>query len=170
MLRIVTNGLAIARLFSDSDRNKQFELLPLGGTWDYDTDAMTGLLAERCWEVFGLRPDIAVIGTTAIDTGRGACCDTPEEAQIKMRMLSSARIKCISADSSKLLSPSGGVSVFASFTSEAIDCIITDWKINSEEKAALRFRELARSMGISIIVSADPRAKRKEQPSAAAHV
>jgi len=54
MLRIVSNGLSIARMFSDSDRNRQYELLPLGGTWDYDTDAMTGLLAERCWEAFAL--------------------------------------------------------------------------------------------------------------------
>ena len=25
-------------MFSDSDRNRQYELLPLGGTWDYDTE------------------------------------------------------------------------------------------------------------------------------------
>ncbi|HEV8291802.1 MAG TPA: DeoR/GlpR family DNA-binding transcription regulator [Tepidisphaeraceae bacterium] len=166
MLRIVSNGLSIARMFSDSDRNRQYELLPLGGTWDYDTDAMTGLLAERCWEAFALRPDIAVIGTTAIDPMRGACCDTPEEAQIKTRMLSSARIKCIAADSSKLLNPSGGVSVFASFSSEAIDCIITDWKINSDEKAALRFREQAKSLGISIIAGSDWQAATPPQHAA----
>jgi len=167
MLRIVSNGLSIARMFSDSDRNRQYELLPLGGTWDYDTDAMTGLLAERCWEAFALRPDIAVIGTTAIDPARGACCDTPEEAQIKTRMLSSARIKCISADSSKLLNPSGGVSVFASFSSEAIDCIITDWKINADDKTALRFREEARSLGISIIAGGEGTGAEQSQQRAA---
>jgi DeoR/GlpR family transcriptional regulator of sugar metabolism len=168
MLRVVTNGLAIAHLFSQSKRKRQYELLTVGGAWHYDTDATSGLLAELCWKSFSLRPDIAIIGATAIDPDRGACCDTPEEAQIKMSMLSSARIRCISADSSKLLQPTGGASVFASFSSNELDCIITDWKINSQDKPALAFLSMARQRGISIIVSSDPKAVNRQKQSAAA--
>ena len=77
-----------------------------------------------------MQGDLAIIGTTNLNSAGHFCCDHEDEAQIKSRLLGAARIRCIAADSNKLLNPGRGSSwVFALFSRFSADLILTDTDI-----------------------------------------
>jgi DeoR/GlpR family transcriptional regulator of sugar metabolism len=142
-LRVLTNGSMIVKAFAEG-KNRHLGLILLGGARRSDTDATAGSLAEQCLAAWRFQADVAIIGSTNLQWNRGFCCDSEEEAEIKSRLLHTARIRCIAADSSKLISPSiGSAWPFAPFHPSEVDIIITDWHI-LERREADEFEKLRR--------------------------
>jgi DeoR/GlpR family transcriptional regulator of sugar metabolism len=164
VLRVLTNGLSLAQAISDG--GEEYELYPVFGKLRRDTGAFAGLEAQKFleWQSSLFFPDIAIVGTTAVDKEGNLYCDSLEEKLGKQKMLQVARIKCIAASSTKLIRSVGGNCVFARYPtvsrsasttqseeSPLIDCIITDANIWSAEKGAKAFLKMIRNEGISLI-------------------
>lgn len=165
-LRILTNSKRVLGHLDATDCNHDVVLL--GGSLRKDTDAVCGLLAEQCLTSWALTADIAIIGTTNlnIDKIRGSLAfrsDSESEAQIKSRLLSIASIRCIAAESYKLLGE-GGVSAwaFATLSNQFVDVIITDHRIfeprndTELERFRNRFLNSARESGV-FVAAANPK-------------
>jgi DeoR/GlpR family transcriptional regulator of sugar metabolism len=157
-LRIFTNGNLIHQELNKSGGNHGVILL--GGAERHDTEAVAGTLAEECLRAFALKADIAIIGTTNLNEDGNFCSDSEDEARIKSRLLESARIRCIAADSQKLVNPGRGSTwVFAAFSRyvSGIDIIITDADIHKhqghEERERLRLQFLERARKNQILVA-----------------
>src|SRR5262249_32557612 len=89
-LRVLSNGDLVHRELNTAEC--RHGLIFLGGAERFDTGAIAGVLAERCLDAWGLQADIAIIGTTNLNADGKFCCDHEDEAYIKSRLLSSARI------------------------------------------------------------------------------
>jgi DeoR/GlpR family transcriptional regulator of sugar metabolism len=139
-LRVLTNGGLIFQTFNQPDCSHG--LILLGGAVRRDTDAVAGTLAELCLEKWALKADIAIIGTTNINDSFKFCCDHEDEASIKSRLLAAARIRCIAADSTKLVNPGRGSTwEFTGLHRSMIDIIITDpriWEQDSDARCEQR--------------------------------
>jgi DeoR/GlpR family transcriptional regulator of sugar metabolism len=157
-LRIFTNGNLIHQELNKAGGSHGVILL--GGAERRDTEAVAGTLAEECLRAFALKADIAIIGTTNLNEDGNFCCDSEDEARIKSRLLEAARIRCIAADSQKLVNPGRGSAwVFAAFSRyvSGIDVIITDPDIEirqaNEEREKLRLGILERARRNEILVA-----------------
>lgn len=124
-LRIVTNGVDIAKTASKSDKLAHGTIM-IGGTLRRETMALIGTLAERSFEAMSLNTDISIIGTTSFSIDGQFGCNHEDEAEIKSRLLQSANIRCIAVDSTKIKDATISSSwTFANFDSR-IDVIISD--------------------------------------------
>jgi DeoR/GlpR family transcriptional regulator of sugar metabolism len=162
-LRILTNGRRVAETL-DSPGSTHGIIL-LGGELRRDTEAVAGLLGVRClesWLVNTEDPaiaDIAIIGTTSVNTGFDLFSDSEIESEMKSRLLNAARIRCICADSSKLMRRSGGTWAFSAFTNRMIDIVLTDAGILVKhpnpawEEARTKFLDRAREKEIFVAVA-----------------
>ena len=122
-LRVLTNGMMIVQELQHSPHG----IITVGGAYRKPTGAVAGNLAEQSLASWGFHADLAIIGTTNLNEQGDFCCDGEDEAQIKSRLLESARIRCIAADSAKLTTPGRGSAwAFASLSHVMIDLVITD--------------------------------------------
>ncbi|OAI52408.1 hypothetical protein AYO47_06225 [Planctomyces sp. SCGC AG-212-M04] len=161
-LRVLTNGRTVAERLDV--RDSTHEIILLGGVMTRATAAVSGLLAERCLESWTTSSansafaDLAVIGATSVDSEFDLYCDNESEAQIKSRLLQLARIRCIAADSSKLIAQSGGSWSFCCFKSSFLDIFITDEGIlkpqtsPDAEHRRKRFLAQAKAAGIHVLI------------------
>ncbi len=161
-LRILTNGKTVAGTL-DVERCKH-EIILLGGALRRSTAAVVGLLAARCLESWLAQSsdsriaDIAIVGTTAVNQSFDMFSDSENESEMKSRLLSSARIRCVCASSKKLMRRAGGHWAFCKFDSRMVDVVITDDGIlesvaNQEmEKGRKAFLRLAKELGVFVLV------------------
>ena len=147
-LRVVTNGLEVARSLNKDKRPKHGTIV-IGGTLRRETMSLIGTLAERSLETMSLRADISIIGTTSFNLLGEFGCNHEDESETKSRLLQSADIRCIAIDSTKVFDPAiTSAWSFASFESR-VDVIITDEAIRrrpddpAQAKRFDRFHELA---------------------------
>jgi DeoR/GlpR family transcriptional regulator of sugar metabolism len=137
-LRVLTNGLMIVESLKQMRPPYLHGIIQLGGSVRHDTEAIAGTLAEWCLESWRFSADVAFIGTTNLNNNDWTfCCDSEEEAQIKSALLHKARIRCIVADSSKLLKPKSGSNFpFASLAPSDVDMIVTDYGLFDKKNGA----------------------------------
>jgi DeoR/GlpR family transcriptional regulator of sugar metabolism len=139
-LRVLTNGRRVADKLDAPDATHGIILL--GGSLRRDTEAVAGLLAVRCLDAWLVNTadsaiaDIAIIGTTSVNEAFDFFSDSEIESEMKSRLLNSARIRCICADSSKLMRRGGGSWAFCGFSNSMIDMILTDPGIHVEQQNA----------------------------------
>ncbi|MHC4441200.1 MAG: sugar phosphate isomerase family [Planctomycetota bacterium] len=155
-LEILTNGLMIMNALKNSTHG----IITVGGNLRSETEATAGILADWCLKAWqNLEPDIAIIGTTNLNERYDFCCDSIEEAVIKSTLLHIARIRCIVADSHKLISFGGSSYAFATFSRSQVDIIITDTGIlntrdnPAQEQVRSSFLDRARKSGIFVLVA-----------------
>lgn len=129
-LRILTNGRHIAEAL-DVHPSKHGILL-LGGALRRDTEAVVGLLAERCLSSWLVNTsdaafaDLGIIGTTSFNGDFDMFSDSEDESEIKSRLLNSARIRCVCAASGKVMRQKGGSFAFCRFSPRMVDMVLTD--------------------------------------------
>jgi DeoR/GlpR family transcriptional regulator of sugar metabolism len=162
-LRVLTNGRRVAQALDSPESTHGIILL--GGALRRDTQAVAGLLAERCLDSWLAHTsdlaiaDVAIIGTTNVNANFDLFSDSEIESEMKSRLLNSARIKCICADSGKLMRRGGGSWAFCAFTPSMIDLVITDSKILEKQEnlqfelARIKFLERAKENRIYVAVA-----------------
>ncbi|MCX7754269.1 MAG: DeoR/GlpR family DNA-binding transcription regulator [Anaerolineales bacterium] len=96
-LRVVTNGLDVARLLAKNPSNT---VLLVGGILDPDGSSLTGLLGEQVLR--DLRPAKAFVSASGFSLERGLTEVNLQEAQLKRKALESAQQVFALLDSSKL--------------------------------------------------------------------
>ncbi|MFD9893672.1 DeoR/GlpR family DNA-binding transcription regulator [Amycolatopsis sp. NPDC059027] len=96
-LTVVTNGVTVIRALADFDG---IDLIVLGGRLRHPNEALLGesVLAQ----LRHLSPDRVFLGADGIVAGRGLCCPSLEQSQVKHAMLHSAASAYVLADHSKL--------------------------------------------------------------------
>src|SRR3954471_3191553 len=94
---VVTNGLNIALELERAA--PRLTVVVTGGTLRPLQHSLVAPLADRV--MAGLNPDLAIVGCNGVDVLRGVTNANLPEAEVKRRMLSSARRRMIVADGSK---------------------------------------------------------------------
>lgn len=136
-LRVVTNGLDVARLLA---RNPSNTVILIGGILNPDGSSLTGLLSEQI--LHDLHPHKAFISASGFSLQRGLTEVHLEEAQLKRKAIESAQQVFALLDSSKL-----GQEDLTSFARPGqITRLFTDSGISPEWQARLR------EAGISLTV------------------
>jgi DeoR family transcriptional regulator, fructose operon transcriptional repressor len=116
-LRVVTNSLMVGSELADETG---IEVVLTGGNVRPVSQALVGSIALEI--IKKIHVDIAFVGAMGVSLERGFTSPTLAEAQVKEAMVSSARMKVIVADHTKLEQVS-----FAKFAGFAdIDLLITD--------------------------------------------
>ena len=96
-LRVVTNGIEVARLLAQNPTNT---VILIGGVMRQDGSSVTGLLSEQI--IAELHIQKAFVSCSGFTVARGMTEVHLEEAQLKRRVLESARQVFSLVDSSKL--------------------------------------------------------------------
>lgn len=110
----------------------RLRLMLTGGSVKESTLALIGPMAERSIEQ--MHVDIAFIGMNGVSATAGLTTPTWEEAAVKVRMIQSARLAVVLADSAKL-----GAVTFAHVAGlDEVDLLITDDGAPNGELEALR--------------------------------
>ena len=135
-ITVATNSVPIAAELANRVR-----LILTGGAVKELTLALTGPMAERSIEQ--MHVDIAFVGMNGVSASAGLTTPTLEEAATKAKMIASARLAVVLADSTKL-----GVVTFARVAGlDEVDLIITD------ERAPAAELELLRAAGVEIAIA-----------------
>lgn len=122
-LRVVTNGLDVARLLAQNSTNT---VILIGGILNQDGSSVTGLLSEQVIEDLHIQK--AFVSASGFSLERGLTEVHLEEAQIKRKAIESAGEVYALIDSSKF-----GKEDLTSFARlEQICCLFTDSGITTE--------------------------------------
>jgi DeoR family fructose operon transcriptional repressor len=136
-LRVVTNGLDVARLLAQNPTNS---VILIGGVLNQEGSSVTGLLSEQI--IRDLRTQKAFVSASGFSIERGLTEVYLEEAQLKRKALESARQVYALVDSSKL----GHEDLTSIARPEQICCLYTDAGISPEWQA------LIEQSGINLII------------------
>lgn len=128
-LRVVTNGLDVARLLAQNPSNT---VILLGGILNPDGSSLTGLFSEQA--IRELHVQKAFVSASGFSVERGLTEVHLEEAQLKRRAIESARQVFALVDSSKL--GQEDLTIFA--RPAQITRLFTDSGISEEWQALLR--------------------------------
>ncbi len=127
-LRVVTNGLDVARLLAQNPSNS---VILIGGILNPDGSSVTGLLSEQV--IQDLHVQKAFVSASGFSIERGLTEVHLEEAQLKRKAIESANQVFALLDSSKL-----GHENLTSFARPAqICCLYTDVGISPEWRARI---------------------------------
>lgn len=132
-LRVVTNGIEIARLLAQNPTNT---VILIGGVVRQDGSSVTGLLSEQI--IAELHIQKAFVSCSGFSVERGMTEVHLEEAQLKRKALESARQVFALVDSSKL--GHDDLTIFA--RSIQITHLFTDINIDEEWKARLHWANI----------------------------
>lgn len=127
-LRVVTNGLDVARLLANNPSNT---VILIGGILSQDGSSVTGLLSEQA--IRDLHVQKAFVSCSGFSVERGMTEVHLEEAQLKRKALESAQQVFALVDSSKL----GREDLTPFARPEQISCLYTDAGISQEWQARL---------------------------------
>jgi DeoR/GlpR family transcriptional regulator of sugar metabolism len=128
-LRVVTNGIDVARLLAQNLSNS---VILLGGVVNQDGSSVTGLLSEQI--IADLRIQKAFVSCSGLSMERGMTEVHLEEAQLKRSAIESAQQVIALVDSTKF-----GVEDLTSFAStDKITHLFTDSGIEDEWKTCLQ--------------------------------
>jgi DeoR/GlpR family transcriptional regulator of sugar metabolism len=136
-LRVVTNGLDVARLLAQNPSNT---VILIGGILNPDGSSVTGLFSEQI--IQDLHIQKAFISASGFSIERGLTEVHLEEAQLKRKAIESAQQVYALVDSSKL----GKEDLTPFARPEQICCLYTDSGISPEWKQTIE------RAGISITV------------------
>ena len=127
-LRVVTNGLDVARLLAQDPSNS---VILIGGILSQDGSSVTGLLSEGV--IQDLHVQKAFVSASGFSIARGLTEVHLEEAQLKRKAIASARQLFALLDSSKL-----GQEDLTSFARpDQICCLYTDAAISPQWQAQI---------------------------------
>jgi DeoR/GlpR family transcriptional regulator of sugar metabolism len=156
---IITNGLSIATMVSESRHANAITLSIIGGRFQPEFSSICGRMADQCLEAWGgggtWKCDLAMLGTTGCwthpDGVLGFSSDGDEEARIKARLLEMAFFRVVVMDSSKLTaSPSGNI--FASLSAAALDLVvIDDGNTTDTRENVVQFSTAAERAGVTVL-------------------
>jgi DeoR/GlpR family transcriptional regulator of sugar metabolism len=132
-LRVVTNGIEIARLLAQNPTNT---VILIGGVVRQDGSSVTGLLSEQIIEELHIQK--AFVSCSGFSVDRGMTEVHLEEAQLKRKAIESARQVFALADSSKL--GHEDLTIFA--RPMQITHLFTDAGITDEWKARLQWANI----------------------------
>ncbi len=127
-LRVVTNGLDVARLLAQNPSNT---VILIGGILNQDGSSVTGLFSEQVIEELHIQK--AFVSCSGFSVERGLTEVHLEEAQLKRKAIESAQQVFALIDSSKL----GKEDLTPFARPEQICCLYTDNKITPEWKRAI---------------------------------
>ncbi len=96
-LTVVTNGVTVIRALADFDG---IDLIVLGGRLRHPNEALLGDSVLQ--QLRHISPDRAFLGADGVVAGRGLCCPSLEQSNVKQAMLHSAASAYVLADGSKL--------------------------------------------------------------------
>lgn len=136
-LRVVTNGLDVARLLAQNPSNT---VILIGGILNQDGSSVTGLFSEQV--IHELHIQKAFVSCSGFSVERGLTEAHLEEAQLKRKAIESAQQVFALVDSSKL----GKEDLTPFARPEQICCLYTDSGISQEWKQTIE------NAGISITV------------------
>jgi DeoR/GlpR family transcriptional regulator of sugar metabolism len=136
-LRVVTNGLDVARLLA---RNPSNTIILSGGILNPDGSSLTGLFSEQA--IRELHVQKAFVSASGFSIERGLTEVHLEEAQLKRKAIESAKQVIALVDSSKL----GHEDLTPFARPEQICCMYTDDGITPEWKQAIQ------QAGIDLVV------------------
>ncbi|MDR2246669.1 MAG: DeoR/GlpR family DNA-binding transcription regulator [Treponema sp.] len=135
-LLVVTNAIAIAELFLESNTSK---IILTGGELLKETNALCGNATEAA--ISSYRTDKAIIGVSALAPEEGCFSAIPQEGEIKRRMLQNSQKAIVVADSAKI-----GTQAFYLFCDfNQIDILVTDKNIKKNDLSLLE------KIGIEVI-------------------
>lgn len=134
-LRVVTNGLDVARLLAQNSTNT---VILIGGILNQDGSSVTGLLSEQV--IQDLHVQKAFVSCSGLSVKRGLTEVHLEEAQLKRKVIQSARQVFALVDSSKF----GREDLTPFARLKQICCIYTDTGISQE------WRDLIKEAGIEL--------------------
>jgi DeoR/GlpR family transcriptional regulator of sugar metabolism len=132
-LRVVTNGIEIARLLAQNTSNT---VILIGGVVSSDGSSVTGLLSEQI--MAELRIQKAFVSCSGFSVEYGMTEVHLEEAQLKRKAIESARQVFALVDSSKL----GHEDLTPFARPQQITHLFTDSKITEEWKARLQLENI----------------------------
>jgi DeoR/GlpR family transcriptional regulator of sugar metabolism len=136
-LRVVTNGLEVARLMA---QNPSHSVLLIGGALNQDGSSVTGLLSEQI--IQELHVQKAFVSASGFSISRGLTEVQLEEAQLKRKAIACAQQVFALIDSSKL-----GCEDLTPFARpEQICCLYTDAGISRE------WQERIQQAGIAVYI------------------
>jgi DeoR/GlpR family transcriptional regulator of sugar metabolism len=124
-LRVVTNGLDVARLLALNPSNT---VILIGGILNQDGSSVTGLFSEQTIQELHIQK--AFVSCSGFSVGRGLTEVHLEEAQLKRKAIESAQQVFALVDSSKL----GKEDLTPFARPEQICCLYTDTGISAEWK------------------------------------
>jgi len=127
-LRVVTNGLDVARLLAQNPTNT---VILIGGILNPDGSSVTGLLSEQMLQELHIQK--AFVSASGFSLASGLTEVHVEEAQLKRVAIRSARRVYALVDSSKL----GREDLTAFARPEQICCLLTDERLTPEWKTAI---------------------------------
>ena len=133
-LRVVTNGLDVARLLAKNPANT---VILIGGILNQDGSSLTGLFSEQAMHELHLQK--AFISCSGFSVERGMTEVHLEEAQLKRKALESARQVFALVDSSKL----GHEDLTIFVRPLQITHLFTDKGITDEWKTRLQWANIA---------------------------
>lgn len=136
-LRVVTNGLDVARLLAKNPSNT---VILLGGILSPDGSSLTGLFSEK--SIQELHVQKAFVSASGFSVERGLTDVHLEEAQLKRKAIESAKQVIALVDSSKL----GHEDLTPFARPDQIHCLYTDDEITPEWEQAIK------QAGIDLIV------------------
>jgi DeoR/GlpR family transcriptional regulator of sugar metabolism len=136
-LRVVTNGLDVARLLAQNPSNT---VILIGGILNQDGSSVAGLFSEQVIQELHIQK--AFVSCSGFSVERGLTEVYLEEAQLKRKAIESTQKVFALVDSSKL----GKEDLTPFARPEQICCLYTDGGITSEWKRAIE------RAGIAIII------------------
>jgi DeoR/GlpR family transcriptional regulator of sugar metabolism len=140
-LSILTNSPDVADIVSQrkSIRPTQHTVIQIGGKLRHESEAYVGALAQSSVDAMNLRPDVAIVAATEMNSDGEFGSSDEDESRIKARMLGrqlTSSLRGVDLDSSKILRMRGIAWLFASFAD--IDFIVTDEDIIDSSWAVAR--------------------------------
>jgi DeoR/GlpR family transcriptional regulator of sugar metabolism len=136
-LRVVTNGLDVARLLAQNPSNK---VILIGGFLGLDGSSLTGLFSEQAMQELHVQK--AFVSSSGFSVERGLTEVHLEEAQLKRKAIESAQQVFALVDSSKL----GHEDLTHFARPDQICCLYTDSGISPD------WRERIEQAGISLFI------------------
>jgi DeoR/GlpR family transcriptional regulator of sugar metabolism len=133
-LRVVTNGLDVARLLA---RNPSNTVILIGGILNQDGSSLTGLFSEQVMHEFHVKK--AFVSCSGFSVERGLTEVHLEEAQLKRKAIQSAQQVFALVDSSKL----GHEDLTPFAQPEQICCLYTDANISLEWRERIELAGIA---------------------------
>ncbi len=139
-LRVVTNGLDIARLMAKNSSNT---VILIGGILNPDGSSVTGLFSEQAMRELHVQK--AFVSSSGFSVERGLTEVHLEEAQLKRKAIESAQTVIALIDSSKL----GLEDLTPVLRPDQISCMYTDNGITPEWKKSIE------AVGIALVICGD---------------
>lgn len=143
----VTNYPGIVDVITTNQGVHLHDAVLVGGRLRPKSGTFVGRYAEACLNALNVRPDIAFVATSTVGETGEFCCSDFEESRFKAMMLGQpdTTLRCITADSTKIMAKQSSGWAFASF--DSIDVVLTDHQL---PEAAQPFVEAARSHGVLV--------------------